>query len=532
MADHQQQHQRRFISLKLAALAFLFPVCVSGTGKTGKRRNEADQLHEAVGTLDLPPDAEELDMVKTMLLQKGDWSAAADFSEPAKSQEDSAKNDSPYDHSYELNVDGKEKHIAAPPAEDTSLVVAVDDAPPASSKSPKKAISAAATGIIALPQTSMDGATQGMVNTRLASEEQFSSRLQALLSKSGEENRKEQEQVVTLQAQLQTVLLQKKRLRSKILQKVFADRSEITKQRSRADTAEERWKQSARILGMGTKQVTWLRQRVKTLLVHLSNVTHIGEVLEHQLTEANKKAASKGVSLAAIERRVEREPARLRAVEAGKSADEARMKAMERQNALLQERLESMNKRDQILHTENGLLRSKASSATAAAQQESTELESVKAALAETQKSNMQLQSKLAESLKALIVAQAGAEPAARTGASLASVSMDLSSLEQESPGAAPSDGAESQAAPSLASDSSSLTALLKEESAKPKYVAPVRKPSVHETRLLELTSESQGLNTLEKDSHLVQLFKAPVTHSDERKPGLFLSKQVLRGSA
>jgi len=523
MAGHQQQ--RRFTSLKRLVLAYLYLVFVSGT-----KRNLADQLHEAVGTLDLPPDAEELDTVKTMLLQQGAWSEAADFSEPAKSQEDLAKNDSLYDQSYELNVDGREKHIAAPPSEDTSLVVAVDDAPPAP-KSSKKATSAAAAGN-ALPQTSLVlyGATQGMVNTRLASEEQFSSRLQALLSKSGEENHKKQEQVVALQAQLQILLLQKERLRSATIQKVSSDRSEIANQRSRADTAEERLKQSAHALAMGTKQVTWLRQRVKTLLVHLSNVTHIGEVLEHQLMEANKEADSKGVSLAAIERRVEREPARLRAVEAGKSADEARMKAMERQNAFLQERLESVNKRDQILHKENGILRSKASSATTAAKQESTKLESVKAALAEAQKSNMQLQSKLAESLKALIVAQAAVEPVARLRASVAS--MDVSYLVQEYTGDSPSVGAGSQAAPSLASDSSSLTALLKEESAKPKMKTKGRKPSVHETRVLQLTSESQGLNTLENSIHVAKPSKAPVAHSDDGKPGLFLSKQVLRGSA
>jgi len=52
MAGHQQQ--RRFISLKRLVLAYLYLVCVSGT-----KRNLADQLHEAVGTLDLPPDAEE-----------------------------------------------------------------------------------------------------------------------------------------------------------------------------------------------------------------------------------------------------------------------------------------------------------------------------------------------------------------------------------------------------------------------------------------------------------------------------------------
>merc|ERR1719199_1645656 len=233
------------------------------------------------------------------------------------------------------------KAHAAVPVEGAPLELAVEDPLPSVAAKPLKKHSST---IATIPQGNMDGA-MGIVRTRLASEEQFNLRLRQLLNQSGLENHKKQKKMVALQLRLRTALQQQKRLRGASVKK----EAEIARQRSRAETAENRLRTARQTIGVGERSVKWLSQRVKTLLSHLSNVTHIGEVLERRLTEANANAASKGVALASIARKVERVPfayeKKLHEVQSSKSADEANLKAVQRRNSILEESLESMHKR-------------------------------------------------------------------------------------------------------------------------------------------------------------------------------------------
>lgn len=398
--------QRHLLNAALARtlqLASLFAFCVQAIGAV-------TSVNEVVGQVDVQPDDDTLQMQKIMkedsaANQAAGWQQPPGVmphsSDPSTAGEEDMSTDTDDDSDLELI---------------TSAKILTDQVPV-----PKKARE------VSLVQTgSMDG-TMGIVRTRLASEEQFSLRLQKLVAQSALESHKKQEKLVLLQEQLQNAAQEQIRLRGASMKRAAEledERTYAAIQHSRADKAEAQLQQASHAIAHEEKTVEWLSEQVKTLTWHLSHVTHIDKELQRQLAAANTSLAKSRESMAAEKRKESEEDrsmkklqAELLELRAGKTTElQATTEQFFKQNDLLQQRMLSVSKRDNILGKENDLLRQQLHSETAQAQQAQTEMEEMKAAFSDMQKKNFQLQNKYAESLKALIVARAGADTAARGG--------------------------------------------------------------------------------------------------------------------
>jgi len=289
---------------------------------------------------------------------------------------------------------------------DAPLEFATEDGLAAAEKSPKVAGSAfAEIDSNAVPQVNMD-ATIGVANFRLASEEQLNGRLQKLLSQSAVDKEFLQQKIAQLESDLHKAVEQKQLLKGDALVKLSAEDAETSQQTARADAAEKKLRKADHDICVGQKTVTWLKERLNSLLAHLRHVMNIDKTLQQELVEKSSSARSLKYRLAAMKRDAEAQHsvpkkvvAGLQKVEADKASEDARMDALTRQNRLLQERLLSLGKRDQVLEKENRFLRGQLREKNGQAAGSQKELEQVKAALAEAQSSNVQVQSKYASEL-------------------------------------------------------------------------------------------------------------------------------------
>jgi len=462
---------------------------------------EPSARNEVVGKMTLPPDGEgsQLDeqTLKAIVQQDGDFDQADEIQpllneiQPPGVTKNNDEKDSP-DH-----LDSSDEKAVTVTVDDAPLELATEDAAP--SARPTKAVAAEAS----IPQGSMDGEI-GIVRTRLASEERFNLRLQKLLSQSALDNHKKQVKLTALQTQLQTVSKQHKDSKGAARFKILAEEKEITMQRSRADGAEKRLRKATKIMGSEGKTISWLRERVKTLMVHLGSVSHIGKALEGQLAEANSNSASKSRALEDMQRKAtveHHEPLQIEPnmheflASKTSASEEARTRRLENQNKLLEQRLQSLTKRDSILNDENTLLRGKLHTETAQKQVVVTELSKAKAALSESQKADIQLQGKYADSLKALISAQAAnqGEPLDRikgftTDSSPAMISPNPLTDEHASTSLL-----------ELGRDSSSLTSLMTESHRTKRSTHTTQKLDAHDRDLQDLGHNSNDLVALLK---------------------------------
>lgn len=449
-------------------------------------------IRELVGNLDLP-DAEKEQMLNAMMLQD---TVAQETSGVHKHNEASVSGAEKPGGQLSKNDRGKDGEVV--PFDDSLQLTIEDGMPSEGIKKPKKD-EADVTKPAALIQSSMDG-TEGIVRTSLLTEQKFTLRLRKLLGQFTIGSRNKRESISALQAQLQVAAQQQKRMQEKALE----DEVEIEIQRSRADAAEKRLQHAENTVSLYHKQNTGLRGRVRSLIYHLENVTHIGEKLQQKLADAQESANSNGQKLAAVQESVEQSnenkdveedslEVKLREVQADKDAEESRLKFLQPRSEVLQQRLQSMVKSDEILHKENSILRGQLHAETARAQKAATELAQVQTSLADTQKSNMQLytqlQHKYAESLTSLIVSQAGGDSQDRGSAPL----FGMASL-MSAPLALAASGHPSLL--ELRHDSRGLTALMQESRTTTHIVVkPPQNPTLQEIHKLWTQSQTPGLN-------------------------------------
>jgi len=447
-------------------------------------------ISELVSNLDLP-DAEKEQMLNAMMLQD---TVAQETSGVHKHEEDSMSGANMPGNQLSKNDRGKDGEVV--PYDDSLQLTIEDGMPGDRTKKPKKA-EADVTNPVALIQSSRDG-TEGIVRTSLLTEQKFTLRLRKLLGQFTIGSRNERHSISALQAQLQAAAQQQKRMQ----EKASEDEAEIARQCSRADAAEKRLQHAEHTVSLYHKQNTGLRGRVRSLIYHLGNVTHVAEKLQQKLVEAQESANSKGQKLAAEQESAEQSnenkdveedslEVKLREVQADKDAEETRLKFLQPRSEVLQQRLQSMKKRDEILHKENSILRGQLHAETARAQKAATELAQVQTSLADTQKSNMQLytqlQHKYAESLKSLIVSQAGGESQGRGSAPLSGIASLTSA-----PLAVAASGHPSLL--ELRRDSRGLTALMKESRTTTSIVGkPPQNPTLHEIHELWIQSQQPG---------------------------------------
>jgi hypothetical protein len=282
--------------------------------------------------------------------------------------------------------------------------------------------------IESIPNGDTDGA-MGLLRQRLASEEQFNQRLQQLLAKSALDTKNKQGQVIVLQEQLAVAMQSQQNVNSAFMKKIAAENQALTEERSHTQEIENKLRKAGHIIDTEHQTITLLRERMGTILSHLRNVTHIGKVMENQLADAKAMENIKSHQLVAVQREAalqQRAPrefeAKLHEIQASKASDDMRLKAIEHQNSLLRQRIVSMSQRDKIYQNENTILRKQLRGKNREEQEEAEELEKVKGALAEAQKTNFNLQGKYADSLKALLNAREGSVAADLAGASTPSL--------------------------------------------------------------------------------------------------------------
>jgi len=449
-------------------------------------------ISELVSNLDLP-DAEKEQMLNAMMLQDPVAQETSHMQQPPsvhKHDEGSEWGVSKAGDQFSKNDRGNNGEVV--PVDDSLQLTIEDGMPGDGAKKPKK--DEASVPHPALIQSSLDG-TEGIVRTSLLTEQKFTLRLRKLLGQFTVGSRKKRQSISALQAQLQGAAQQQKRMQEKAAE----DEAEIQRQCSRADAAEKQLQHSEHTVSLYHKQNTGLRGRVKSLIYHLGNVTHIGEKLQQKLADAQESANSKGQKLAAIQESAEQSnenkdveqdslEVKLREVQADKDAEEKRLKFLQPQSEVLLQRLQSMKKRDEILHKENSLLRGQLHAQAARAQQAATELAQVQTSLADTQKSNMQLymqlQHKYAESLTSLIVSEAGGESQGHGSTALSG----MASLTPAPLALAASGALE------LRRDSRSLTALMRESRTTANTVdKPPQNPTLHEIHELWIQSQPPG---------------------------------------
>lgn len=295
--------------------------------------------------------------------------------------------------------------------------------------------SAANVSMIQVAETAGTASALSYIRSRLSAEEKFSLRLRQLLAQSSKGSNAMQQKLDSVRAQLDAAGRTQKQLLDTSVKKIAEEETEIARQRSRAEAAEMKLQNATRVLGILQRNVRFLRERSRTLLSHLANITHISKAMESQLAAAHSNTVVVDHQLEAAQRRASSQrrvpleiEAQLRDVQAKEVTENVRLKASERKNGFLQQRFRVLNKRDQILQTENNLLRTKLRGEAANEARLRQELDRVKGILGQTQQSNAQLQSQYADSLQGVAVESAVSAPVmgSNGGAPRASSLMDL----------------------------------------------------------------------------------------------------------
>lgn len=399
---------------------------------------------------------EELEAAKTILLEAG----TTHHKEASKS--------GGHTPTVAVSKPAAKPTIAPTPMEGAPLELAVEDGLlPNNKKHIQK------TSLLAVGSDDMGGAV-GYLRSRLAAEEQFTVRLQQLLAQSGKEGASKQHQMDLLEQQLRSSSKAKQETQQSSAKALMEEKTELARQRSRADLAEKQLRQTTGEVGTLQRTMQWMRTRVSTLLAHLANVTHIGKAMEAELAAAKHTTAVAGQKLraaqrqAAVEHRIPMKiEAKLKKVVTEEASAVKRLTTKQRQNDKLQERILAVSKRDKILQTENSLLRAKLASKNGDEEHLHQELERIKGMLADTQKNNMQLQSQYADSLQGLVAPSA-------TSPSKEETIVNTSS------------------ARSLKSDVGGLSTLIEQSNA-----PAASRQAIHDRDKKELSRDSQGLNNL-----------------------------------
>lgn len=247
----------------------------------------------------------------------------------------------------------------------------------------------------------------GYIRSRLASEESFTLRLRRLLAQSSKDSDAKQNSLHALELQVQAASRKQTQMLDTTAKKIAEEEREIDRQHSRADAAEKKLRSATSSRIVLQRSVKWLRERARTLFSHLTNVTHIGKAMESQLAAVRAHSARVGQQLqveqrrASLERGVPRKiEAQLRKVQADEASEKVRVKASERKGFFLQQRYHAMNKQDQLLQTQNKLLRTRLRAEADGEARLRQELNRVRGTLREAQQTNAQLRAQYADSLQ------------------------------------------------------------------------------------------------------------------------------------
>lgn len=404
-------------------------------------------LNEVLGGLNMHIDAEELQMTKNLLGQDSEaliatgWRNPPGVDPPASGEVEQSSSSSSKDNrkparavAAAIKAPGKgaaKVQTQLPAAlrmpEDAPLELTTEDdlfKPDEVFATPAHASKASSSS----EAKKVTNNAEPILHSQLVSEEKYNTKLKNLLQQSAAHNRKYQQKVVALQTQLTSAMQQQKRMRGSTQQVASQDHTETARLLYRAETAEKKLQRADQALGSGIKTIHWLRERVKTLLNQVGNATHIGKVLQRRLAAATRTVRladsnSQMQHLGQDSKRLALVEAQLHEAQENKVTTEDALKSLQRQNLLLEQRMQSLQKRDGILNKENSLLRGKLHDETAKEQQTDAKLQTDRASItAEMQRSSMQMQRKYADSLKALMVAQAGVDPSSHRAGPIAVV--------------------------------------------------------------------------------------------------------------
>jgi hypothetical protein len=219
-------------------------------------------------------------------------------------------------------------------------------------------------------ENAVDGA-MAYIRTRLASEEHKGLRLRQLLAQSVRENRKLRQKVEQMHKQAVEDTKSRKTISAEASEQLKQIEGKLSTQTHRAEVAEMRGQNASRAATIGEKTMKMLASHLKhsktqvaTLLVNLANASHEKDELSRELTESREHDESEAKELLAAKKELEMEKKsleetarKLAKLQTVKNIEDKSLVALDRQKDLLDQRGKAATKRDQILHKENGVLK-------------------------------------------------------------------------------------------------------------------------------------------------------------------------------